>query len=515
MQLTPQFPNRRVYCPTAQPPRRAFRWFTWPLIFFLVLIPAAIVLRARREDMVALFVAYLNVLFIGATMIYLVTRRTYEAMIPFVFLIWSMFCFSATSIYFGLSQPDGGYGTTSGAVRLFMEGNLRVQLVTLLFLAGYIGTIIVLLPRRSASAPGYDWENPATRRMAYVGAVLSFIAYGGLLIAQGVGNESSVGYLLNGGYQYFAVAPVILGVMYPRMPLAMRNLLFAFFGITSMFHLWQGAGRGFAVLPWATAAFGLLFLSNWPARRKMIVLLVIAVVFPLVIMVGEATRSFRRKPGATAAERWETLTGWNEMFTKGSSLDQTMGRLFCTGGHALITLTPQDIPYMDFDLARYLREYAVSVFVPGRLYSDPYYSSNYLLNAYGLRVNQSTSVELTIPGSLWILGGWIPVLLGSIWIGLLHAAVMCWIRAATRKSPYQGLFYLTLLMTALIGGFTTELMAMTTTIFRRALAAIVLWHLLIRPILGRYARSGMDRQVVPSLQRAIPRFQATPAWQHR
>jgi hypothetical protein len=236
-------------------------------------------------------------------------------------------------------------------------------------------------------------------------------------------------------------------------------------------------------------AFGLLFLSNWSSKRKVMLTLVIGVVFPLVLTIGEAARGLRRASDATVGERWNVLTGWEQIFSRGSFFDQTMSRLFSTGGHSLITMTPQDIPYIDFEFSRYLREYALTVFVPGRIYADPYYSSSYLLNPYGLRVNQYTSVELTIPGSLWILGGWLPVLLGGVWIGVLQVIVMRWISAATAKSPYQGLFYLTFIMAAFMNGITTELMWITTVIFRRALAAIVLWHLFARPILGRYAYS--------------------------
>src|SRR5262249_32973619 len=156
-----------------------------------------------------------------------------------------------------------------------------------------------------------------------------------------------IGYVFYAAVGYFAIVPVIIGTLFPKIPWAVRIPILTFYAITSVFFLFMATGRLFVVMPWATMAFGLMFLSNWPSKSKVILTLVLGVVFPLVLAIGDAARGLRRASDATFGERWNVLTGWEQIFSRGSFVDQTMGRLFSTGGHSLITLTPQDIPYMD------------------------------------------------------------------------------------------------------------------------------------------------------------------------
>ena len=129
------------------------------------------------------------------------------------------------------------------------------------------------------------------------------------------------------------------------------------------------------------------------------------------------------------------------------------------------------------------------VFVPNRLYYDPYYSTTYHLNAYSHRVNENTSEELSLPGSLWMLGGIIPVFFGGIATGLLHTGVMKWIMSATRKSPYQGLFYLAIIAGTILFGFNLDFISHARAVVRGMLLATILWYCVVTWILGRSAQS--------------------------
>ena len=247
------------------------------------------------------------------------------------------------------------------------------------------------------------------------------------------------------------------------------------------------------LVPWVMIVFGLLLFSEWPARRKAILALVCVIAFPFLIVLGEVTRGFAKGNLESIGERTELMSHWQEFFSQNSVFGQTMGRLFSTGGHSIITMTPQEVPYLDFNPMQYGAEMALAVFVPGKFYSDYYYSTTYHLNNYGLRVIiGGTSVELSLPGSLWMLGGWLPVFFGAIVTAMLHLLVMYWLRAATRKSVYKGLFYLAMVTGVIIWGFNLDLIYHARSVVRGMLAAIMLWHLVVRPLLGSSAMTRMS-----------------------
>ena len=205
-------------------------------------------------------------------------------------------------------------------------------------------------------------------------------------------------------------------------------------------------------------------------------MLAFAIGFPLAIIIGETTRTVGHGRSDTTQERLEAFGHWQENLAQGAFLGRTVDRLFSVGGHTLITLSPERVEFLDFDLHRYLIELATTVFILGRIYSNTYYATSFHLNRYGIRVSNTTSVELTSVGSLWMLGGWVPVMVGGIWFGLMHSGLMHWLRSATRKSSYQGLFYFTVVLGLLIGGFNQELMIHTLAIVRGVLAAALMWH---------------------------------------
>ncbi len=354
-------------------------------------------------------------------------------------------------------------------------------------LVAYLGTILLLMPR-GGKLPTYSAQNPATKRMAYVGTAMSMIAFaGGMYARVTVNYESTFGYLLSGIMNYCFAMPMLIGVMFPKVPRLVKTVIITFFAVTTPVYLLYHS-RLYLVGPWIMMAFGLLFFSEWPQRKKAALVLSILILFPLALMIGEATRNVRQ--GQSLEHRKELLTQWQNILARNSFIGSTMGRFFSTGGHALITLSPEQVEYLDFDPVRYVTELVVSTVVPGRIYADYYYSTTYHLNRYGLRVGTTTSVELSLPGSLWMLGGWAPVLIGGVGIGLLHTIMMHWLRSATRKSTYQGLFYLAMTLGTVVWGFNWDPITFTRGIVRGMLAASLLWHIIVRPVLGRTAMTG-------------------------
>ncbi len=170
--------------PAVKPsPREKYRWLVWPAVLLIVLLPFGILAKARSWDLPGLLVSYLNVLVIILSMIYFLRRRTFQAMIPVLFLVWLLFSWPLSTIYFGLFAPDAAYVTVTEEHRPFLDGNLRVQMVDLLFLAGYLPIVMLFLPR-GKSLTVFDAQNPATKRIVYVAVGISMCAFAGGLYAR-------------------------------------------------------------------------------------------------------------------------------------------------------------------------------------------------------------------------------------------------------------------------------------------------------------------------------------------
>ena len=425
--------------PLAVPVRSAFqpkqssstRLLVWPLAGIMFLMLMAILAGAHSNDLMGMLLAYVNVLVISASIVFFLRRRTFEAMVPFLFLLWFMISWPISTIYFGIFNSDAYYVTTSEQRRLMLEGNVRLQLVDLVFLVGYLPTIFFLLPRGS-TMPKFSSQNPATRRMVYIAVGISMTAFACGLFARVTANSSTVlGYLTYGIFNYLYAIPVVIGVLYPKIPKSVRIFVITYFAVTSPVYLLYHS-RFNLLVPWVMMAFGLLLFSEWPRRKKTIVLLMALIGFPMGIVIGEVTRSGSKGTEQSLETKKEVLSTWREFLSRNSVISQSLGRFFSTGGHAIILQSPEEVPYLEFDPVAYTAEFVLSAIAPARFYSDYFYSTTYHLNRYGLRVGISTSVELSLPGSLWMLGGWAPVFLGGIGIGLLHGALMHWMRAATR-----------------------------------------------------------------------------------
>ena len=438
------------------PAREKYRWLTIPTAIVMVVLPVAILTTARSSDLLGLLLAYVNALIISIAIIYFLTRRTYEAVIPVLFLSWIIFSWPIATIYFGIFSPDATYITTSEAHRLFLQNNLLLQAVLFVFLVAYLSTLILLQPRGGIKLPRFSQQNPATWKLAYVATGISIVAFaGGLFARVTVNYETATGYLMSGLFNYLFAVPFIIGVLYPKISRSVRFFILAFFALSSPVYLLYHS-RFNMLVPWVMIVFGLLLFGEWPARKKAILAITCVAVFPFLILLGEVTRSASTSNAQTLEEKAEILGRWQEFFSQNSMLGQTMGRLFSTGGHSIITMTPEEVDYLEFNPLRYGAEMAIAIFVPGKIYSDYYYSTTYHLNNYGLRVViGGTSVELSLPGSLWMLGGWLPTFFGAIITALLHLAVMYWLRAANRKSVYKGLFYLGMMAGVIVWGSLT------------------------------------------------------------
>lgn len=476
-------PALTVGPPVESPRGGQFAWLQWPWIVVLVFLPLAILALAEERDRAGLILAYINVAIIGTAIIYFIKQHNFAAMVPVLFIGYLFFCWPAATIYMGLFSPENRYVMIDETYRRCLDGNVRVQLAAMVHVLCYLLMIFLLAPR---SGPVGDF---AQRDRA--GTVLGVLAAVGAIFSTGlhvVGQMSSsavIGYLGIGAFIYLNGFPFVVGALFPRVPIAVRVALIGFLCCTAVFYL-VGGGRTWAILPFLLLTLGAIFYSAYKQRTRMMIAAALLIGMPIIIVAGETTQILL---GSKGWERFDERAAalkenWRGNLAEGSTLGRTFSRTFSTGGHSLITLTPDYYDYVPFVAGDFAQELITTIFVPGRLYGARYYSWTGQLKRYGFRITEKTSVELSFVGSLWMIGGWLPVILGSLYVGLIHAIAMRWIHRAAQYSPYKGLFYLSMIAYSVFWASNLDVITHTRMLLLAGIAGWLVWHIVILPIIG-------------------------------
>ena len=186
-------------------------WFVRPLIAALVVLPIVLLMFAPSAHRPGMLMAYGNILIIGMAMIHFVRQRTFESAVPILFTSWLLLSWPISSIYFGFFDPDVAYTTTHETREPLLDGNVRLQAVTMLFLFGYLATVVLLNRRRAAQVPSFSIRNVATTRMVYVATLLTtFVFMCGVFRTFYGGNI--IVYIASGLFLFLYAIPLVLGV---------------------------------------------------------------------------------------------------------------------------------------------------------------------------------------------------------------------------------------------------------------------------------------------------------------
>ena len=114
------------------------------------------------------------------------------------------------------------------------------------------------------------------------------------------------------------------------------------------------------------------------------------------------------------------------------------GRFFVTGGHALVTQTPNVIPHLGFDPIKYAQE-MIWTLKPGRQLTMADYGHNFHMLKYGFTISDKTAVGQSMLGHLWMIGGLAGVIMGGLGLGLLHGVLVLAIKRAWEHSMAMAL----------------------------------------------------------------------------
>lgn len=458
------------------------RWYVIPVAIAIVLFIPCVFFGPGPGHRLVVFVAFVNCLLIAGASIFFIRTHTLQGLIPILFLIWFGLGWPVASIIFAVWYPEIFY-TTMAAKSYHLEGNLRLQTALLTFLIAYITILMFFMPRGERNLPIVNVSAPSQRAIPVVvlltAFALFFFTVTSLFQASGL-----IGYFGHGFFKYFNALPFIIGAYWIHVTKKSRIFLcILFLGCGYIFTI--ANARGMAIAPIALFFLGLLFCSAIKQRTKFIMIITVALLFPAYLVIGNTTRLLTNEIGfSDFAYRVQALGRWREVYQQSDSVASTFGRLFSTGGHSIVTRTPEEVPYMEFSLGKYTMEFVTKILIPGRLYNISYYSSSITLRDYDIRVSEETSVELSMVGAFWRYGGYFPVLIGGVIVGLFHTGLGYLLRGAMRKSALRGIFFLAGITYHLIWAQNLNFILHAKNLLWSFVIYALLYHIVLKLLVG-------------------------------
>lgn len=448
------------------------RYIIWSLIFVGPILIA--VLSARHRLVVALF-AYVNCLLYAAFAFYFAKRRTLGALIPIVAPLWLVVGSCVGIIYFSIFYPDGTYPTLALDVSYF-AGGIRYQLVIFLFLLVYFSSLVWLLkgdrmvPQHSSMVSKYVGYS------SIVIVVPVVILHALTLVANLPSFIEGWGFRL---YNYYQSLLFVIGVLISRLSKTFIIFLCIFLGATCLFYS-LGNARQFVLFPIAALTCSIFFFSELKGRTRAIIMAAAIFSIPWLLLITNTTRALLGIGAGTFEDpryTWKLLKEWRYLVERESVGASFFGRMFFTAGNVIVAYSPSTYPYRYFSAGEYAKEVAIAVlpgpvlrrmgFIMFRQTLRLDYTGTWILRDYDINVSETTSVEVSTIGNLWMLGGYIPVLIGGFLLALIHAFVAWRVRRAWIQNPDKGIFYFSVLFFCILWCFNWDLI----NIWRN-----VVWH---------------------------------------
>lgn len=482
-------------------------WLIIPLAVTLIGLAVMIALLTERQHLLGALIAYSNLTLISAAAVYFVRQRTLQGLIPVLFLAWFAMGWPLPTIYFATMFPTEAYHPFADE-REILFGAAWVQTVGLVFLVIYLTTVRLFLGHHRPWT--HSVANERTERL--VGSVVLWIVMAAITLhafSQVVPLPGTLMYVASGSYNYLHGLMLMVGVLFLRLNVETRLRALLFMALAAAFYL-IGNARGLAVLPATLFVVGLIFLSDISQRYKTWAIIAACAGLPLALVIGNTTRVLLGSIGfQDIGTRLSALGEWQEVLSRTPVLVSTFHRLFFVGGHSIIAYTPEYFPYLNFSWTDYGWE-LVTRLLPGKLFYAPFYSDNERLQAYGFLISDESSFPMSLLGSLYLLGGLVPVALGAVAFGIFHSLLGRLIGLASRRTSYLGLFVFSMVASTLIWSQNVDLITNVRVTAWRVLSAFVLYLAILRPLVARAAaRRPGTRRGAPRAWRRTP--VATPA----
>ena len=453
-------------------------WIKWLVIIGLLTIGVTISIGVYPEHLAGVCLAFLNCLIVGIAIVKLANKRSLCSLLVITFLLWPTIGWCLGTIYFAIFLPQTE----------LLNGSVRLQAVILVFLTLYLTLIFYILRDEK---PYVELVEPAGRRLNLVTLLFllfTFAFFAVMKITQLPG-EGIAGTLF--GYSF--CVPLVAGIQATYMRRRDKLFLIVLFGLMVFFFTVVNRRR-YAITPILAFLLGYLFLSRARTKTKLLFVLILLLGFPTYMIIGNTVRYFIGSAGYEDLGRsLHTLKGWKYAAGRTEWMEAVFARLFFSGGHAVITETPEPIPYVGFSPAEYLKETAIA-FVPEKFFdriefeANAKYAGNFVLNNYGISkfyITREHQAGVTSLGHFWLMGGWPFIVVGSLILALLHGLVFKIINRALIRRPEMGLFLTACLLQSAIEMSGIDFINVMRLLFWRMILAIAFYYVFIAPFVKR------------------------------
>ncbi len=453
-------------------------WVKWLIIIGLLTTIIAIFIGVRPEHLVGVFLAFLNCLIVGTAIVKLANKRSPCSLLVISFLLWPTIGWCLGTIYFAIFMPHTE----------LLNGSIRLQGVILIFLILYLTTIFYILRDEK---PYIHLAEPVGRRLNSVTLLFLLFTFGFFAVTKvwQLPGEGIAGTL----FLYSFYVPLVAGAQATYMRRRDKLFLIVLFGLMVFFFTVVNRRR-YAITPILSFLLGYFLLSRARTKTKLLFILILLLGFPTYMIIGNTVRYFVGFIGyEDIGKSLHALKGWKYAAKETEWADAVFTRLFFSGGHAIITETPEQVPYVGFHPAEYLQETAIA-FIPGKFFDrmefevNAKYAGNFVLNNYGISkffITRRHQVGVTSLGHFWLLGGYPFIIAGALILALLHGLVFKIINRALTRKPEMALFLTACMLQSAIEMSGVDFINVMRLLFWRMVLAIAFYYVFIAPFLKR------------------------------
>jgi hypothetical protein len=220
-----------------------------------------------------------------------------------------------------------------------------------------------------------------------------------------IGLPDSFKYIAYGFNKYLCFSPLLVGANIDRFKSKKLWLYFLYF-IPSFLILSLVNSRGYALFPVIAFTIGYILFSKAKIKYKNFIIIIIIIILPLFMIFTNLGRINEGEYIGTGSvdvyqrlDKIELLLSGDmeTSFTELLALSFS-NRIFPIGGYAILTQTPNTVPYESFNLVNYFSNDA---------------EDKYKLIRYGfIHISDSNSVGITLFGDFWMYGGLLSLIVG-------------------------------------------------------------------------------------------------------
>jgi hypothetical protein len=474
-------------------------WIKYIIAVFVTVVPVLITLIAPSHRWVVAFMAYINCLLYSAFAVYFLKKGTLGCLIPVMAPLWLIIGTCGGIIYFAMFHPEAGYWTPGGYVSYF-AGGVKYQLAIGGFLLVYLASMVRLLRGEDEVA-----QHPAmiSSRVGYMAAAIIVFSASVEIIMwfmrTVVGTPLFLFLWVGRLFVRYKTLLFVPGAAIVRISRSGKIFLVFFLVAITFFYTLRNA-RAMALIPIAALFCGLLFFSESKTRTKLTVMAILIVGIPIYLMVGNTARILLGSAAGREAsfeQQLSALKDWRVAAEQSETGLGFFGRMFFTSGNVIVAHTPSQYPYRYPSPVKYAKELAIYMLpdplirklvgVEDRLTKLSLlfrtdYTGTGLLRDFGMEVSPTTSVEVSTIGHFWMLGGFLPVLLGGFAVALVHALVARITRRLWIKNPDKAVFYFACVFFCFIWSMNWDFIQLLRNLLWNSIYAFVGW-MLISPFL--------------------------------